>query len=544
MLRYAFTDNREAGDAFNTAGWTDPSARGSSFTRDNALVGSLTSVFGPEAVGDLRFQFAGRDAVLRTNDAAGAGVDIAGVVNFGRPYQGNGRRAEQHEQATYTYSRAWGRHLWKAGVAVNRVHLDAGMADGFSATYLFANLDAFAAGLPSQVRQTFGAVRTNYAVRNFGAFVQDHWSVARNLTVDLGARYDLEHLPAPFHEGTHNVSPRAGVAWHPAATWMVRAGYGIFYDRYVLASLNQALQVNGVQSFEQVLGPLLTPVLPSIYGADSHLATPYSQQSSFAVERLVERDLTATVSYQFVRGTKLPRTRNIDYGGVLDPRYADIFQMEDSAASRYNGVSFTLNRRMSDEFEFSASYTLSKTYDNASDFDEQPQDPFQLAPEWAVSRQQQQQRLVANALWELPIGDEEPGQPPSDNWLTKVFSHIELAPIFTVASGRPVNPLTGVDTFGTHAWPLSARPAGFGRNSLLTPTVANLDFRVLKYFPLAFSKTAHLDLVAEAFNLFNHANVAQLNPVFGTGTIAQAGFLQPIAGDGSRQIQFSLDFEF
>lgn len=74
--------------------------------------------------------------------------------------------------------------------------------------------------------------------------------------------------------------------------------------------------------------------------------------------------------------------------------------------------------------------------------------------------------------------------------------------------------------------------------------LANMDFRVLKYFPLAFSKTAHLDLVAEGFNLFNRANVAQINPVFGAGAIAQAGFLQPIAGAGSRQIQFSLDLEF
>jgi hypothetical protein len=57
------------------------------------------------------------------------------------------------------------------------------------------------------------------------------------------------------------------------------------------------------------------------------------------------------------------------------------------------------------------------------------------------------------------------------------------------------------------------------------------------WFPLAFSKTAHLDLVA-AFNLFNRANVAQINPVFGAGAIAQAGFLQPIAGAGSRRIQF------
>jgi hypothetical protein len=71
-----------------------------------------------------------------------------------------------------------------------------------------------------------------------------------------------------------------------------------------------------------------------------------------------------------------------------------------------------------------------------------------------------------------------------------------------------------------------------------------MDFRVVKFFPLAFSKTARVDLVAEAFNLFNRANVAQINPVFGSGATAQAEFLRPIAGAGARQIQFSLDFEF
>src|SRR5262249_23267695 len=50
MLRYAFTNNREAGDAFHTAGWDDPSARGSSFTQDHAFAGSLTSVFTPASV--------------------------------------------------------------------------------------------------------------------------------------------------------------------------------------------------------------------------------------------------------------------------------------------------------------------------------------------------------------------------------------------------------------------------------------------------------------------------------------------------------------
>ena len=162
-----------------------------------------------------------------------------------------------------------------------------------------------------------------------------------------------------------------------------------------------------------------------------------------------------------------------------------------------------------------------------------------LAPERALSRQHQQQRLVCNALWELPIGD-EPGA--AQNWATRILGHIEVAPIFTVESGRPVNPLTGIDSYRTHAFPLSARPLGFGRNSFRSPMLATMDFRVLKYFPVG--KTARLDLVAEAFNLFNRANVAHVNPVLGAGVLPQAGFLQPLTGTGSRQIQFSLDFEF
>lgn len=130
MLRYAFTNNREAGDTFNTAGWNDPSARGSSFIRDEAVVGSLTTIFTPQSVGDLRFQIADRRAVLRTNDTDGPSIDTRGLLNFGRPYEGNGRRTETHDQVTYTYSHASGTpHLWEAGATMNRVNLDASIAD-------------------------------------------------------------------------------------------------------------------------------------------------------------------------------------------------------------------------------------------------------------------------------------------------------------------------------------------------------------------------------------------------------------------------------
>ena len=122
------------------------------------------------------------------------------------------------------------------------------------------------------------------------------------------------------------------------------------------------------------------------------------------------------------------------------------------------------------------------------------------------------------------------------------ISHIEVAPILTLESGRPVNPLTGLDSNQSHAFPLSARPFGLGRNSLNTSVLATMDFRVLKYFP--FGGVRRLDVVAEFFNLFNSVNVSQINPVFGSGLTPIPGFRQPVAGTGSRQIQFSLDFEF
>jgi outer membrane receptor for ferrienterochelin and colicin len=589
MLRYAFTNNRESGDAFNTGGLIDASARGSSFASDNALLGSLTT---SEAVSDLRFQVATRHAVLRTNEPLGPEIDIAGPVTFGRPYAGNSERRENHYQASYTYTRTRGKHLWKVGGTVNRVRLRADVPDGFDAVYLFGSLGDFLAGNPNQFRQAFGNSNVYFPVTSFGGFVQDHWSLAHQLTVDLGVRYDFERLPAGFNQDTNNVSPRIGLAWSPSPKWVFRAGYGVFFDRYVLATLTRAIEKNGSQAFEQVAdgnvaaslfattqgGPLVAAVsgiAASIFRPDPQMATPYSQQASAGAEYLIAKNLTLRADYLFVRGLKLPRTLNVNLlppvvltlanasslgvpnptsqqigrvffsPGRLDTRFDDIYQLQNSAASTYNGASLTLSRRMNEELEFSASYTLSKTFDDASDFDEQPQNPFNLAAENALSRQQQQQRFVFNALWDLPIGEEEDKGGKSDestSWLTETFSHIELAPILTLESGRPVNPLTGLDSNQSHAFPLSARPLALGRNSLNTSGLATMDFRILKYFP--FGGVKRLDVVAEFFNLFNSANVSQINPVFGSDLTPMPGFRRPIAGTGARQIQFSLDFEF
>src|SRR5260370_6190345 len=109
----------------------------------------------------------------------------------------------------------------------------------------------------------------------------------------------------------------------------------------------------------------------------------------------------------------------------------------------------------------------------------------------------------------------------------RAFSNIQVAPILTMGSGQPVNPVTGVDDTHAHAFPMTARPMSMGRNSVRLPAFAALDLRVLKAIPI--KPHGKLDLVVEAFNVLNRQNVIQLNPLSGSAAVPVTGFAPPIA---------------
>jgi hypothetical protein len=187
------------------------------------------------------------------------------------------------------------------------------------------------------------------------------------------------------------------------------------------------------------------------------------------------------------------------------------------------------------------SYTLSKTIDDASDFNEQPNNPYLLQAERAVSANDQIHRFVFSGTFDLPFGDEDEGKRPS-GITSKLFGNIETAPILTIGSDRPIDPLTGFDANRTGAFPFSSRPLGFARNSLSTATEATLDLRVLKFVKVG--EHGKLDLLVESFNLFNHTNVVALNQFHGAIGSPLPSFATPNKAGIPRQLQFSIDFEF
>ncbi len=588
LLKYALTNNRETGDAFNTGGLVDPSGRGSSFIEDQGVTGSFTSVLSNNLLNTVRFQVSTRRAVLRTADQIGPEIRIVGLVDFGRPYDGNSKRRENHYELVDVVSLAKGRHLFSFGADLDWIRESVSAYDGFGAVYIFPNLNAFLSGQPDQYRQAFGSPTTNFATPKYSVFIEDHWTLTKHFMMDAGIRYDFEHLPAQFNHDTNDFAPRIGLAYSPSQDWALRAGFGIFFDRYLLAAVNRALEKNGLRAFEQVAdGQAATQVFQSelggsagnptdsirssIFTADPNLETSRIELASVGVQRLITSNLTASATFLLARGVRLSRTRNVNLLppvlltpdnaaslGVPNPfpqqlgrlvfpptrlssQFDDIYQWENHASSVYHGLSLSLNRRLSNEVSFSGSYTFSKAIDDASDFDEQPQNQYSLHAERALSANDQRHRFVFSGTFDLPFADEEEGKKPS-GVIAKLFSNIEVAPILMVGSGRPINPLNGFDANRSGALPLSSRPAGFGRNSLATSNQAQFDLRVLKFFRVG--EHGKLDFVVESFNLLNHANVVALNQFYGAKSSPLPEFATPNKAGIPRQWQFSIDFEF
>jgi len=181
-----------------------------------------------------------------------------------------------------------GAHAFKGGVEIRRTDWDEltapanlfGAAD-FTGRFTGHAYSDFLLGLPNTVSRAFPptpALRRRFV---YDFFVQDDWKATRNLTVNVGVRYDLHPgwferndrlaffdiatgsivvpdgaigkvsplMPAGYvdvvsagslglpsrtlmHTDTNNIAPRIGFAYRPlgGASTVVRGGYGLYYD--------------------------------------------------------------------------------------------------------------------------------------------------------------------------------------------------------------------------------------------------------------------------------------------------------------------------
>jgi len=404
---------------------------------------------------------------------------------------------------------------------------------------------------------------------------------------------------------------------------------GLNYRNAVISNGLASQQEEASASYGTGAPSQQTPTFPNIlaannplFGASSDISlvspqfrVPYIEQASLQIEREISENTTLTIgtmwnhgvhiisgtaydanleplkgttTYVFctpspLTGTCSGRTvtlPNMDNGLLADGRissqFGQIQELISPAQNYYNSLFVQVQHRLSQGFLLQFGYTYAKSIMlDGMDFNDQ----FDFSNTHAPSLLDQRHRITLAGVY----------RPRLEQLITsgtgrKLLSGWTLSSVMEFSSGRPYAGLLGTasggdnlndtafnqDTAATAGGINGAGPTpGIGLNSFYGPWLERIDVGLARSFEIREGK--ELQLQAQAFNLFNHANYyvqngdginqIQYNPVganCGDGaTLNQTCYLVPNSGPGNfgalqeispnglpRALQFSARFTF
>ena len=304
-----------------------------------------------------------------------------------------------------------------------------------------------------------------------GLYAADDWRLRPNVTLSLGLRYEAQ---SNIHYW-RDFAPRVAVAWAPGGgpknsrpKTVLRAGFGIFYDRFMLSNVLNAERYNGiVQQQYVVTDPGFYPNIPplaslagfkstqSIQEISNSLRAPYILQTAITLERQLPANTTLAVTYTNSHGLHEFRSNDINAPlpatGLLPfPGVGPLFLMESSGVYNQNQLVTNVNARVNPSLSLFGFYVLNKAMSNTDGFSTFPANPYNFAGEYGPASTDIRHRVTL-------------GGSLNTRWA------IRMSPYFVIQSGQPFNITTGSDPYGTTLF--NARP-GIAADASKTGVIA------------------------------------------------------------------------
>jgi outer membrane receptor protein involved in Fe transport len=254
-----------------------------------------------------------------------------------------------------------------------------------------------------------------------------------------------------------------------------------------------------------------------------NIVNGYGVQGSLGIDRQLGRDWNVSINYLVNRGIKLIRPRQANarpdpttpdaFGrpaliGRADPTRLADFLFESAGNSIYHGMEVSVNKRFSRNYQVIGSYTYGKTISDVDDvnFELSAQDPTNVRADRGLSSFDLRHRLSLAAIFDSPFRSDGGGP-----WYQLALADFYVSPIITARTGFPFDVRTGIDiNLDTNA---NDRPFAVGRNTGLGPGFVTTDLRVGRRIRFNGDDPLGLELIFDAFNLFNRTNFKQVNNV-------------------------------
>jgi hypothetical protein len=282
-VRYQYYRNDEINDGI--VGFALPSQGYNSLSTEQTLQIGDTQIFGTKVVNETRFQWLHDESNQTPQSTAPSIVVPLAFTGGGNSGGLINDDTNQYEFQNYT-SIQYTNHFLKFGARLRGSTDSNTSTGGFNGTFIFPSVAAYIAtlqGTPSanQFTVTANPANTTLAANPFarvgyvdvGLYVEDDWRIRPNITLSYGLRFESQNDIANHADW----APRLGFAWgiggggKTAPKTVLRAGFGVFYDRFLSADILEQDRLNGTSLAEYVVPspnffnaapstpPLLTP---------------------------------------------------------------------------------------------------------------------------------------------------------------------------------------------------------------------------------------------------------------------------------------------
>jgi len=350
----------------------------------------------------------------------------------------------------------------------------------------------FMTGIPITITTPVDQVLGHVGQWRNGFFANDVWQATRNMTLNLGLRYE-RNTPVQTYEGFASMlnadqtaiipssfpavgfefhepnkkdwGPRLGATYRLSEKTVLRAGWGIYYNpnqmnSFTFLTNNPPIAAaftfsnsttNPTLSFDRPFGTVGPGGPPNMITPNRHLPNARKNQWSADLQHEIGADVVLDVQYLASRTTNLDRSffnnTPLPGAGGIDARrpnqaFREIRTITNDLIANYDAVTLGARRRMVKGFLVNAHYTWSKTRDMAthSNGGGRIVNNYDIYSDYGPANWDVPHRLVVSYVWDMPFYQD------SENGLLKgVLGGWQVAGVSTIQSGMPLNVIIQTD---------------------------------------------------------------------------------------------------
>ncbi len=440
-VRFQSTHNNQQNQGIGNL--TLASAGYNSDVAETTIQVSDTQIFSSKIINEIHFEYQ-RPTSNSQPFSTAPYVSVQGAFNGGGSPNGTSNDVQNHLEFQNYTSIALAKHFIRFGGRLRTTNDTNTSTAGSNGTFSYTSIANYVAGNLADYTVTQIPVPTVSArATDLGVYAEDDWKIKPNWTFSYGLRFETQNF---IHDHA-DVAPRLSTAYGLGKKTVLRAGAGIFYDRFQLTNQLATIRDNGVNQQQYTVSsansatttigsgcnpntPAGCPISQSRLTEQtiaSNLHAPYTMQENLGIDQQLARNATISVNYQHIRGVHQFESDVPNYftASTTQPL---LYQYQSEGVFNQNQLITNFNLRNFHNASFFGYYVLNFAHSDTGGINSFASVPNDLAADYGRASFDVRNRVFIGGSYTAP------------HLLT-------FSPLIVAQSGNPYNITSGVDVF-------------------------------------------------------------------------------------------------